>query len=305
MISHQAPSTVLMVRPASIFSNPQTAASNSFQKSLEGKSSSELLNQARTEFDSFVHALERNRVNVLVMEDTSDPVKPDAIFPNNWISFHEGGLIITYPMMAENRRLERRRDINRFMHENELPVTRHWDITAYENGGEFLEGTGSMVFDYDHKLAYANLSPRTNYRLLDLVCKELGYEPVKFRAIDKHGDDIYHTNVVMGVADNYAIVCLDCIREGKERVVKALESSGKTIIPITFDQMYSFAGNILQVKSRTNEMILLVSRTAWDSFTFDQKKQLQDLNTILPLNVKTIEALGGGSVRCMVAGVHF
>lgn len=306
MNSVQAASTVFMVRPATIYSNPETAGSNSFQKDIKGKTRAQILETAQHEFDTFVTKLQNNGVEVLVFQDTEKPEKPDAVFPNNWISFHEGGLVITYPMMAVNRRVERQPEIFKFLHQNGYPVSRHWNISHYETDNEFLEGTGSIVFDYDNRLAYANKSPRTNYRLLDLLCKELDYKAVKFRAIDRRGDDIYHTNVVMGIGHSYAILCLECIREGREALVHQLEKTGKKIIAISFDQMASFAGNVMQVyASDTREYFTLISQTAWDSLRKEQQKVLQDLNIVLPISIPTIETLGGGSVRCMVAGVFF
>src|SRR5688572_1666948 len=204
----QLPSAVLMVRPARFGFNPETATTNAFQREDTELSRGEIERRARVEFDLFAGRLRGAGVNIIVIEDTKEPRTPDAVFPNNWISFHHDGTVILYPMYSPLRRLERRRDIVDRVRAAGFRVERVIDLSHHENQGRFLEGTGSIVFDHLHRVAYANLSPRTHVEVLKELCGLLDYKPITFRATDQHGQDIYHTNVLMSLGQQFAILCV-------------------------------------------------------------------------------------------------
>ncbi len=293
---------ILMIRPASFGFNEQTAGSNAFQNRAEDQQ----LVQAKAvaEFDGFVKILRDNGVNVIVIDDTTEPVKPDAVFPNNWVSFHENGDVLLYPMQAENRRLERREDIIREL-EKQFKVGHIIDLSRFETQDKFLEGTGSMVLDRQNKIAYACLSPRTNAEVLHTFCEHAGYKPVLFSAVDQYGVAIYHTNVLMAVAEKYVVICLDAIKDDDEaeQVIDVIAESGKEIIALSFEQMNQFAGNILEVKNNKGESLIVMSKTAWESLSEDQKEVLESYSKPVYADIKTIEQTGGGSARCMMAEV--
>ena len=298
----QTTSHILMIRPVRFGYNAQTAVNNAFQVKGEQE---QVQTNAVKEFDAFVEKLRNNGIDVTVVEDTEEPHTPDSIFPNNWISFHEDGTVFLYPMFAENRRLERKENVINAVSEK-FNTSNTIDLSDYEAKNVFLEGTGSMVLDRDNIIAYACLSPRTDKNLLELFCKEAGYKPVSFIAIDANGKQIYHTNVMMCVADKYVVICLASITDEQEKklVIDSITASGKTIINISFDQMNHFAGNMLQVNNRNGDRFLIMSSQAYASLTNEQIDLLSSFNPIIHSSLETIESNGGGSARCMMAEIH-
>ncbi|MFN7539362.1 MAG: citrulline utilization hydrolase CtlX, partial [Bacteroidota bacterium] len=240
-----------------------------------------------------------------VVEDTPEPHTPDSLFPNNWISFHSNGTIVLYPMFAENRRLERKPTVLAAI-KNKFLIQQTEDMSVYENKQLYLEGTGSMVLDRDNRLAYACLSPRTNRQVLEDFCTRMNYTPVVFNSMDEKSQPIYHTNVMMCVADRYVVICLESIPDEKEKnnVIEKIKGSGKSIISIRLSQMNHFAGNMLQIESSSGEKILVMSSQAYESLSPDQINELSGFNTILHSSLHTIESNGGGSARCMMAEIH-
>ncbi len=297
----QTTSHLLMIKPVRFDFNAETAVNNSFQQASADQHISE---KAAAEFDQFVSVLSNAGVQVTVVEDTPEPHTPDSVFPNNWISFHDDGTIFLYPMFAVNRRLERKPHVlsaiaDKFRVENTI------DLSAYEQKQVFLEGTGSMVLDRVHKIAYACLSPRTDLDVLNDWCSKAGFRPVAFTSVDSKGDPIYHTNVMMCIADQFAVICLDSIPDENERhnVIKTLQDTEKEIIEISFDQMNRFAGNMLQVQNTKGDRYLVMSSQAYNSLTAEQIKRIENYNPILHSDITTIETNGGGSARCMMAEV--
>lgn len=299
----QITDTIMMVRPASFGYNEETAKNNAFQSTTD-LPSDELQAKAQKEFDAMVDKLRSKGINIVVIQDTEEPRKPDAIFPNNWISFHEDGTVITYPMYAENRRIERREDVVEQLSE-QFEVSKRYTFDYYEAEDKFLEGTGSMLFDRANNIVYACLSPRTDPMVLEKYAVLMGSEKVAFRSVDRHGQEIYHTNVMMALGEDFVVVCLESIPNQEERsaLVEALERTGKNIIDINFDQVEAYAGNMLQVKSTDGTRYLCMSQQAYDSLTETQVAQLSQYTEILPIDIDTIETIGGGSVRCMMAEV--
>jgi hypothetical protein len=293
-----------MVRPANFGFNAETAENNAFQSNDRGEAAVDIAAQAKEEFDAMVQILRSKGVNIIVVEDTNEPKKPDAIFPNNWISFHNNGAVVTYPMFAKNRRIERREDIIEGL-KGDFEVDRRYTFEHYEEDGLYLEGTGSMLFDRDRNIMYACLSERTNPQIIDKFCVLMGSERVVFHSVDRNGDAIYHTNVMMALGEDFVVLCTESIpkREELDELLDKLESTGKELIDITFDQMEAFAGNMLQVRNSAGETILVMSQTAYDSLDSNQIDKLSSKTTILPININTIEYYGGGSVRCMMAEV--
>jgi hypothetical protein len=298
----QTTSHLLMIRPVNFSFNAETAINNAFQVTGAEAGAQK---KALTEFNGFVQLLRENGVDVTVIEDTPQPYTPDSIFPNNWISFHEGGTICLYPMFAANRRLERKPGILDAIGKK-FRIDATLDFSGYEDRDLFLEGTGSMVLDRDQKIAYACLSPRTDKEVLLDFCKKMDYIPEIFTSADAAGRPIYHTNVMMCVADCYVVVCLDSVPDEKERIHLAatIRNSGKTIIPITLDQMNHFAGNMLQVHNQKGERLLAMSSQAFESLTIAQVQALQNFNRIIHAPLTAIETNGGGSARCMLAEIH-
>jgi hypothetical protein len=299
----QAPSSILMIRPASFGFNQQTASSNSFQDSKE-TDASQLRQQAIVEFDLMVDTLGSNDIDVIIVEDTSLPQKPDAVFPNNWISFHADGKVILYPMLAENRRLERSLPVMDTIKSN-FEVKEVLDFSGSENNDQFLEGTGSIVFDYVNKVAYASRSPRTNEKIFKEVCKSIGFKTILFDAVDETGMPIYHTNVLMCIGSNFAVLCLDAIKsdEDQEIVLAQLAETNHLVVAISYEQLKSFAGNMIEVKSRSGEPVVIMSQAALNSLLPGQLQAINKDAEIIPISIPTIEQFGGGSVRCMVAGI--
>lgn len=297
----QTTSHILMIRPSHFEFNAETAVNNSFQINSGDRS---VPQKALQEFDRFVHVLGNYGIDVTVVQDTATPYTPDSIFPNNWISFHSDGTICLYPMFAENRRKERKPTVlNTIAAKFELSST--VDFTEQEERERYLEGTGSMVLDRENKIAYACLSIRTNENVLQQFCDEMGYKPIVFEALDLDGFPIYHTNVMMCVADRYAVVCFDSVSNEieKQELEAAILASNKIIVPISLNQMNHFAGNMLQVENNLGTKYLVMSSQAFESLSIDQKNQLLSFNEIIHSDISTIETNGGGSARCMMAEV--
>jgi hypothetical protein len=300
----QAASTVFLVRPARFSFNNQTADSNRFQQPLSGLSEPVLQQQAQAEFDQLVETLRAKGVRVLVFDDTPEPHTPDSIFPNNWLTLHPDGRVLLYPMCAPNRRLERRPDILAALGQS-FTVQEVVDFSEAEQEGRFLEGTGSILFDHVHRVAYACLSPRTDAGLFAEVCVRLAYRPVTFQAVDALGHAIYHTNVMMCIGEKFAVVCLESIQDKAERVAVAasLQETGHQIIAITLGQVARFAGNMLTLQPAARRTILAMSQSAFDALEPAQRDTLGQFCELVPLAIPTIETIGGGSVRCMLAEV--
>lgn len=301
----QAPQSILMVRPAHFGFNPLTAASNSFQH--QGTEAPDIIHShARLEFDLFVEKLVAAGIDVIVLEDTPDPITPDAIFPNNWISFHDDGSVILYPMMAENRRLERREELILLLEKKyQFSVNRIIDLSFYEQYDKFLEGTGSMVLDYVNRKVYANFSPRTEETVLERFCREMNYSKEIFSFVDENGMEIYHANVVMCIGTGYAVVCLESIIDEAERIniLNSFERTGHEIIDISYHQLSNFAGNMIELQNTRGDSFLVMSEGAFRSLGKDQEKRLKRYAELLFSPLNTIEKYGGGSARCMIAGI--
>ncbi len=294
---------VMMIRPAHFGYNPETAINNSFQKPPRGKTK-EIARKAREEFDSLVEILRKNGVVVELIEDTPKPVKPDALFPNNWISLHQNGTLVTYPMFAPSRRIERREDIIDLI-SKKYSVSRRYSFEMYEARDEFLEGTGSMILDRNNKICYACLSKRTDITLLNKFGLIMGYEIVHFHATDAQDLPVYHTNVIMALGEDFVVIARDMIKDGEEwqLVSKHILSSGKKIIEITTGQVQQFAGNMLQLKNTSGERLLVMSERAFQSLSSDQLKFFEKSSRLLHVPLNTIEDYGGGSARCMIAEI--
>lgn len=298
----QTTNTILMIEPVAFGFNAQTATNNYFQKNT-----GEAQSQALSEFTTMVAKLRENGVNVIVVKDTKIPHTPDSIFPNNWISLHEDGNIAFYPMFAENRRLERREDVLELIEEQGFIINEIYDYTEAESENIFLEGTGSIILDRENRIAYAAISPRTDEELFIEFCEDFEYTPIIFTAyqtVDNNRLPIYHTNVMMCVADTFSVICLESIDDKKERksVIDALQKSNKEIIEISETQMHQFAGNMLQVQGN-NGNVLVMSDTAKNALTLHQIKSIEKHCEIISVDITTIETNGGGSARCMMAEI--
>ena len=296
-----------MVRPVAFRMNEETAVNNFFQEKLQLKNE-EINKKAQEEFDSFVKKLEAVGVNVVVVNDKKELDTPDSIFPNNWVSFHQDGTAVVYPMFAENRRRERRMDFFEELESKGFKINEVLDYTKAEEEDIFLEGTGSMILDRENQKAYCALSPRADEDLLIEFCEDMEFTPLIFSAyqdVDGKRKLIYHTNVMMCVADEFAVICLDCIDDKKERnnVKRHLKEDGKEIIEITETQIHEFAGNMLQLKGANDKKYLVMSTTAHKSLTKDQIRRIEKHCEILSSDISTIETCGGGSARCMIAEV--
>ncbi|MEX1383863.1 citrulline utilization hydrolase CtlX [Lutibacter sp.] len=304
----QITNSVLMIRPVSFRMNEQTAVNNYYQKVLENVTPETVQFKALQEFEAFVAKLRAVGINVIVVSDRREKDTPDSIFPNNWISFHQNGDIAIYPMFAENRRLERREDIFDILEEKGFVINDIIDYTSAEEEEVYLEGTGSLLLDRVNKKAYCALSPRADEDLFIEFCEDFEYTPVPFVAnqtVDGKRFPIYHTNVMMALAESFAIICLESIDDKKERknVLKHLKEDGKEVITITEAQVNNFAGNMLQVLGGNNEKFLIMSSAAFKSLTKNQIDKIEKYCKILHSSLDTIEACGGGSARCMLAEV--
>jgi hypothetical protein len=296
-------STILMVRPAAFGFNEETAANNYFQ--TNPSISQELIQQkAADEFDNMVQILRSHSIDVLVIEDTKTPAKPDAIFPNNWLSTSPDGTVSVFPMYAPNRRAEKRDDILQQLAAT-FEVKDLQDWSEYEVEGRFLEGTGSMVIDHENNMIYAGVSERTSLSVLEKYASANKYQAIAFLATDKNGMPVYHTNVMMALGEGFCVLCEEAIEEEWELIAvrQLLESTNHTIIPISREQMHCFAGNMLQVKNNNDEKFLIMSQTAYDCLRKEQRQMLEAYSTLLPIAIPTIEEVEGGSVRCMMAEI--
>ena len=301
----QSAGAVLMVRPASFGFNPQTAASNAFQHESQTSGGGDTQRLVHAEFDGMAQALQRAGVEVLIARDTLLPVKPDAVFPNNWVSFHHDGTVVLYPMLAPNRRSERREDIlEQVVRDGRLHVSRTVDLTHREAEGKFLEGTGSMVLDRVHRVAYASLSPRTDLDVLGEFAQLLDYDLVTFESSDA-AQPVYHTNVVLAIGTRFAVICGEAIplAQHREAVFSKLRAAGRDLLDISLQQMHEFAANVLELAPPGRHLVAL-STTAWRSFDPAQRRALETHAEVLPVAIPTIERIGGGGVRCMLAELH-
>jgi hypothetical protein len=292
-----------MVRPVTFGFDSETALSNTFQHELS-LSSKEIREAALSEFDTSVIKLRKHGIEVVVFEDPENQEKHDAVFPNNWLTTWQNGHIFLYPMATEGRRRERSEVALDLLRET-FKTTEVIDISAFEVEGKYLESTGVIIFDHVNKLAYGSLSIRCDETLFKEHVTALGYTPVVFHSYDKAGVPIYHTNVLMGVQTETAVICLDAITDEaeKEFVIKNLEVTGHTIIAISHEQMQSFCGNVLEVQNKNQERLLVLSQTAYDAFSPEQRELLGRDKTLVPISIPTIETIGGGSARCMLAEI--
>lgn len=306
-MTSQITNSLFLVRPVSFRRNEETAVNNYFQQDIAGLSAQQVQDQALAEFDLLVGKLRQHGLHVTVFEDLESAKTPDSIFPNNWISFHDDGTILLYPMYAENRRMERREDIIKTF-KQQFFVHRTLSLAAWEDEGKYLEGTGSMILDRPNKLVYASLSDRTNEEVLADFCDKTGYQAVPFYANQAVGEErlpIYHTNVMMTLGETYSVICLESIDDTveRERVLFSLNKTGKEVVEISEEQMHQFAGNMLHVRNSDNERFTIMSLAAYKSLNEKQIQQLQRHGDIIHSPIPTIETLGGGGVRCMIAEV--
>lgn len=294
-----------MIEPIAFGYNAETAENNYFQVEQKGK---DIQSKALAEFKIFVEKLKSKGINVITIKDTIDPHTPDSIFPNNWVSFHKSGKVVLYPMFASNRRVERREDIIESIQNQGFEVAEIDDWSFPETQGHFLEGTGSMIFDHDNKIAYGSVSLRLDENLFREFCSKYDFTPVvfhSFQTVSEKRLPIYHTNVMMCVADKFVVICLDCIDNEAERnnVAETIKNSGKVIIEISEAQMQQFAGNMLQVQNKIGEKFLVMSQTAYQSLNTEQVSNIEKYCEIIYSDLNTIEVNGGGSARCMLAEV--
>lgn len=277
-----------------------------FQRETTEASRKEIERRARMEFDILAGRLRDARVEVLIVEDKEELQTPDAVFPNNWVSFHHDGTVVLYPMMAPSRRPERRRDIIEKLESSGFRVSRVIDLTHHENKGRFLEGTGSVVFDHADHIAYATLSPRTDEEVLTELCGTLGYRPVTFRATQENGDPILHTDMTMSIGDRFVIFCGDSIADADERkrVLDSVKSTGREIVPIDLKQLERFAGNVLQLRTKDDRSVLVISTSACLALDPEQRDAVQRFAQIVESPLPVFEGIGRGSARGMMADVH-
>lgn len=304
-IKKQITNKLIMIRPKHFNFNIETAENNHFQKKDERLSNEKILKKATSEFDKMVLQLLKNKIDVTVFDDKKEIITTDSVFPNNWISFHQNGLVFIYPMFSENRRKEKRKDILEKL-DNEYEIKKIIDFSSYETDSIFLEGTGSMVLDRQHKICYASISERTNKLALKDFCKKASYEPIIFKSYQKVGAKkklIYHTNVMMCVAEEYVLICLDLVhnKDEKKNIINTIQKTKKEIIEISEKQCNSFAGNMLQVSNIKNDKFLVMSNSAHNSLEKEQRIKLLKYNKIIHSDLTLIEKLGGGSARCMIA----
>tara|TARA_B100000287_G_scaffold16407_1_gene16513 strand:+ start:3703 stop:4638 length:936 start_codon:yes stop_codon:yes gene_type:complete len=303
---NQTTSNLIMIRPKHFNFNKETAENNHFQIEEKQIPEIEIKNRAIREFDNFSNLLLSKGINVQIFDDRDNIITTDSVFPNNWISFHENGDVYLYPMYSRNRRKERRLDIIQELNRMGYYISNTIDLSGHEKENKFLEGTGSMVLDRENNICYAAISERTNTDLLFEFCSKANFEPISFKSyqsVDNERKEIYHTNVIMCIADKFAIICLDSIdnEEEKRKVTYKLKSTNKQIIEISEEQCSSFAGNMLQVQNTKNDKFLIMSKTAYNSLSSKQIKKIQLFNEIIFSDLNTIEKLGGGSARCMIA----
>ena len=299
----QLASTILMIRPKHFGYNTQTAIDNVFQSKAD-TSVEEISQKAQQEFDAMVHTLKGNDVDVITIDDTDNPVKPDAVFSNNWICTMPSGNLYTFPLKAENRQSEIRQDIIEKL-QTEFYTNEFEDFSAKTKQNIFLESTGSICFDHTNKIAYACISQRTNQKFLEEFCTKIGYRAFCFAASVKDGKEIYHTNVMMHIGETYAVVCLEALEEVQQQIElsKLLRKTHHDIISISYEQMNEFAGNMLQIKNRNDKKLTILSKTAFESLGSEQKYMFKRHTQLLPIDISLIEKVGGGSVRCMMTEI--
>ncbi len=302
----QLTNTVVMISPDQFGFNTETAVTNTFQIRPQNVDFSQIRNKAMEEFSEMSIVLRREEIRVLVLSSRKDVVTPDAVFPNNWFSTHENGLVVLYPMLTPNRRAERQVGaLQTLLQSQGFKVNNIFDLTQSEKKGDILEGTGSMVLEREKKVAFTMMSPRTTKKTFLSFCQKLQYKPVFFHAYDKTSVSVYHTNVLMSIGDAFAVICLDSIkdRKEKEQVIKELNLLKKEIIEISLEQMYAFCGNILQLISVKGKRKIVLSLSAFNAFTKNQKTHLSNYGELIPVTIPTIEKIGGGSARCMLAEI--
>jgi hypothetical protein len=304
-MNQQTTNQLLMIRPSCFYTNEQTARNNYFQQQTDENQRSTTA-KAQQEFDGFVDELRSHGVKVFVWQDPEEPQTPDALFPNNWISFHNPQTLVTYPMYAVNRQMEVSNAPIKFLESKGLLFANKLDFTSHISSNIFLEGTGSMVLDRVNQIAYCARSERTNSILIDMFCQKMGYSAVVFsslQSVNGQRQPIYHTNVMMSVGLDFAMVCLDSVDDINERniLIGSLEKSGKKIIELTEDQIHQFAGNVLELQSVSGNRLLAMSSTAYYALTDSQKEEISSKLTMVHSPLPTIERLGGGSARCMMA----
>lgn len=307
-MTNQITNTVLMIRPKKFRANEQTMVNNYYQQKEKSLLPNTIHKQALDEFDAFVNTLTKNGIEVIIVPELENTDTPDAIFPNNWISFHEDKTVAIYPMFAENRRLERREDILEIIENKGFLIDNIVDYTSAEEDELFLEGTGSIILDRKNNKAYCALSPRADEDLFIEFCEDFEYTPIIFTAnqtVNGKREAIYHTNVMMCIAETFAVICLDAIDDKKERknVVKHLKEDKKQVILISENQINQFAGNMLQVKNKKGKSFLVMSKSAYESLNQNQINQIKKHTNIIYSDLSTIEKNGGGSARCMMAEV--
>ena len=302
----QSTNSILMIRPNNFGYNEETALDNHYQN--QGSLEMNANENAQKEFDNMVFNLRQNGISVYVFQDDDINYTPDSIFPNNWISFHENGDVGLYPMYAENRRLERRPEVIKFLEDEGFNIDNIVDYSSAESENKFLEGTGSMILDRENRIAYCSISKRSNEDLFIEFCEDFEFTPVLFNSYQSVGDKrlpIYHTNVMMCVATNYVVICLDSIDDKKQRknVANFINQSGKKLIEISENQVESFAGNMLELLNDKGDSILVMSKSAENSLSEIQKNSIKKYSKIISSNINTIEVCGGGSARCMMAEI--
>jgi hypothetical protein len=300
--SSQTSNSVLLVRPATFGFHAEAAASNAFAQAPNG----DVQAAALAEFEALARRLSQARVNTLILDDSEDPPKPDAVFPNNWVSFHDDGTMVLYPMATAARRLERTPDaMTSLLKSSGFEVRRVVDLTAHEQADRFLEGTGSLILDRPRRQAYAALSPRTDRDPIAEFDEMLDYSTMVFEAADAARRPIYHTNVMMGLGTRFAVLCTQTVAPGaRAALIAEIEASGRTLIEVDHDQMACFACNLLELKNRDRDPVIALSTTAIAAFRPDQLRSLESFGELVAVPVPTIETVGGGSVRCMIADIH-
>ena len=302
LMERQASRSVLLVRPASFGFNPETAASNAFASSTE----EDVAEAVVREFDALAQRLSAGGVEVLILEDEPDPPKPDAIFPNNWVSFHADGTMVLYPMESPTRQREREPErLAALLRQSGFEVRRTADLSHHERHGRFLEGTGSLVIDRRERRAYANLSPRTDSHIIADFDDRLDYTTLLFDARDRAGRPIYHTNVLLSLGSRFAVLCTEAVAEEYRAVlIDEIEASGRTVIKVDFEQLESFACNVIELESDAGNPVIAISAAAKASLRPDQLNRLQSFGELLDVPIPTIERVGGGGIRCMIADIH-
>ena len=299
----QTSNSALLVRPASFGFHAEAAESNAFATAADDP---EVGKRVLREFDGVAARLTYAGVEVLVLEDKPKPAKPDAIFPNNWVSFHADGTMVLYPMATRARRLERNVDgLKALLAESGFEVRQTVDLSFHERHGHYLEGTGSLILDRPERRAFANVSPRTDAHVIADFDDRLDYSTLLFDAHDPSGKPIYHTNVMLSLGTQFAVLCSETVPgESRKVLIDEIEASGRTVIEVDYDQLRQFACNLIELRGRDGEPVIALSAAAMDSFRPEQLRQLERFGGLVETPIPTIEAVGGGSVRCMIADIH-